>query len=96
MSGQVLSLGIPFVAGLALGAAYFGALWLTIRRMAWSARPTAWLLASTAVRLGLAVGAFYVIMDGRWERLLACLAGFIVMRTYLKRRIGPAPTPGVM
>ena len=39
-----------------------------------------WLLGSAWLRIGLLLAAFYWISDGRWERLLACLLGFVAIR----------------
>jgi hypothetical protein len=30
----------------------------------------------------------YLVMDGQWERLVACLAGFLLMRIVLTRLLG--------
>ncbi len=81
-----------FATGAALGFFYFGALWLTVKRLPQAARP-AWLAAGSFVlRNAAALLGFYHIMDGRWERLLAGLAGFLAMRSVLVRRWGPSRT----
>jgi F1F0 ATPase subunit 2 len=41
------------------------------------------------LRLGATVIIFYLIMDGHWERLLACTVGFLAARTLLIRRLQP-------
>ena len=43
-------------------------------------------LATLAV-LAVVVVGFYFVMDGRWERMLACLAGFIMVRLILVSRM---------
>lgn len=72
------------VAGAVAAGAYFGGLWLTVRRLPHAAHPTRWLLASMAVRLVLLLGAFYLIVRV-WggAALLACAGGFVVVRTIL-------------
>jgi F1F0 ATPase subunit 2 len=37
-------------------------------------------MGSFVVRTGVTLGGFYLIGDGRWERLAACLLGFGVAR----------------
>jgi len=87
---QAVLLSLAFGAGLVLGLVYFGGLWLTVRHLPRARRPGLLSVASLVVRLGLTLVAFYLVMGGRWERLLVALAGFLVMRTILVRRLGPA------
>lgn len=77
-----------FAVGGLLGGFYFGTLWLTVRRLASTTQPALLLLASTAVRMSVVLLCFYVITNGRWERLLACLLGFMLARAFFVRRIG--------
>jgi F1F0 ATPase subunit 2 len=86
---QILSLLLAMVAGLALGLWYFGGLWLTVQRLPSARHPGVLSLISLIIRLGLTLAGFYLVMAGKWERLLACLAGFLLMRTLLVRRLGP-------
>ena len=76
---------LVFAAGTALGFLYFPCLWLTVRRLPASLRPMRLLLISFAVRLGLVLTGFYLVMDGQGERLLVILAGFIAAREVCKR-----------
>jgi F1F0 ATPase subunit 2 len=88
MNSFGLQLCIAVLAGLALGLFYFGGLWLTVRRITCSKRPALLMLASFVVRLLVTLCGFYLVMDGRWERLLACLSGFLVTRFVLTRIAG--------
>jgi len=90
---QLLTLFLAFVAGLVLGLFYFGGLWLTVQRLPQSRHPGLLTLASLVVRLGVTLAAFYLVMGGRWERLLVCLAGFLLVRFLLVRRLGPISSP---
>ena len=92
----ILSLLLGLMAGLALGLWYFGGLWLTVQRLPGARHPGFLSLVSLIIRLGLTLAGFYLVMSGKWERLLACLAGFLLMRTILVRRLGPvsSQTPG--
>jgi F1F0 ATPase subunit 2 len=84
-----LSLLLAFIAGLVLGLIYYAGLWVTIQRLPQSNHPGVLAAVSLFLRLGLVLVAFYLVMGGRWERLLACLAGFLLARTLLTRRLGP-------
>jgi F1F0 ATPase subunit 2 len=79
----VLFLALSLVAGCVLGIFYFGGLWVTVRFLAASKRPGLLLAGSFLLRTGLLLPAFYLITEGRWERLLACLAGFFIARKCL-------------
>ncbi len=73
-------LALSLVAGLVLGGIFFGGLWWTIRRGVASARPWLWFGGSLILRLGVALGGFYYVSGGEWQRLLACLLGFLLAR----------------
>jgi F1F0 ATPase subunit 2 len=89
----LISLFLAFVVGIAVGLFYFGGLWVTVRRLSRSRHPGLLMLISLIVRFGVTLGAFYLVMAGRWERLLVCVAGFLVVRIVLVRRWGPVSTP---
>jgi F1F0 ATPase subunit 2 len=78
-----------FALGTVVGSLYFGGLWWTVRQLPALKRPGLFLLLSLFVRLGVALPLFYLIMDGRWERLLAAVLGFMVVRAFLARRLRP-------
>ncbi|QDS94428.1 N-ATPase, AtpR subunit [Roseimaritima multifibrata] len=77
--------GIPVVAGLALGAFFFGGLWWTIRNGLTSEHPAAWFLVSHVVRLLVTLAGFYFVAQGEWQRVLLCLAGFMIARVIVTR-----------
>lgn len=81
---------------MALGAAYAALLWLSVRRFVHARRPALGLVAGSAMRIALVLGGFYLVMDGQWERLAACFAGFLLVRVAATRWAGPdaAPRPG--
>ncbi|NUN14257.1 MAG: ATP synthase subunit I [Myxococcales bacterium] len=74
-----------FVGGLIIGGLFFGGLWWTLRRGLKAERPAMWFLVSWVVRMGLAVGGFYVVGNGDWRRFLICLLGFIGARVAVVR-----------
>ena len=77
------------LAGVVLGAMFFGGLWWTVRKFVASPHPAAWLLGSSLLRTGVALTGFYVVGAGRWQNLLACLAGFIAARLLMTRVLQP-------
>lgn len=80
MSVNILNLAQVFALGLILGVVYCVMLWYALGRLRLSQRSVFGLLGSAVPRLGLILAAFYWVMDNRWERLLVCLAGFLVTR----------------
>lgn len=85
---NLVILVMMFVLGALIAALYLSSLWLTVRRIHRGRHPALWLLSSLVVRMGLLLIAFYFIVgDGHWERLLAALAGFVILRTIAIRRV---------
>lgn len=94
MSGFI-TLVLAWAAGAGLGLFYFGGLWLTVRRLPDSRVPALLFLGSFAGRLAVTLLGFYLVMDGRWERMLICLVGFLMARQLLISRLRPERTPAV-
>jgi F1F0 ATPase subunit 2 len=90
MTADPASLVLAFLAGMAFGGAYMAALWSSVRRLGRARTPALALLGGAVLRLALVMAAFYLVMDGSWERLLACLAGFVVVRVAVTRWARPA------
>jgi len=74
------TLGLACLAGGALGAIFFGGLWWTLAKGLASSRPAQWFLASLLLRMGIVLTGFYFVAGGHWERLVACLLGFLAAR----------------
>jgi len=87
---DILPLIIAFMVGIGIGAFYFGGLFWTVRRIPEWRRPGIWVTASYFIRTAITVFAFYLIMGGQWQRLLASLLGFVMIRMILVRRLKPA------
>ena len=77
---ETLTLLSAWVAGVLLGAVFFGGLWWTIRKGLSSTHPALWFLGSLLLRTSLTVTGFFFVARGHWERLLVCLVGFIMAR----------------
>jgi F1F0 ATPase subunit 2 len=82
-------------AGAILGIVYFRGLWQTVLRLPDFARP-AWSMSwSFVARVGIVMSGFYFIMlGGHLERLAMAVAGFIIARQILVRRLGRFADPG--
>jgi F1F0 ATPase subunit 2 len=90
---DIFLLALAVVVGLLLGAFFFGGLWWTVRMGLSSRRPAFWFLGSLLVRTGILLAGFYVVSGGQWDRLLACLLGFVIARQIATRLIGPPAEP---
>ena len=71
---------LAFIAGLLLGALFFGGLWFTVKKMSTSAKPALLVLGSFVSRMVVVLIGFYFIGAGNWQRLLIALLGFIIAR----------------
>lgn len=87
MSEWGYSLCVSVAWGMVLGGLYFGGLWLTVSSLPDTRRPVLWMGGSFVLRSTLVMAGFYLVMEGQWQRLLACLAGFLVVRLFLVRRL---------
>ncbi|MBX0328851.1 ATP synthase subunit I [Oscillochloris sp. ZM17-4] len=91
---ETWGLVLAWTTGVALGAFFFGGLWLTVRRGASSKQVALWFFGSLLLRTGVALVGFYLVSAGRWERMLACTLGFVIARLIVTRLIGAAERPG--
>lgn len=86
---ETLTWGLAGVAGLALGAMFFGGLWWTVRKGVTSRRPALLFVGSFVLRSGLALAGFYWVGHNQWQALLPCLLGFGVARFIVIRLVRP-------
>ena len=82
---------VAFFAGMGAGLFYFGGLWWTVRRLPTARQPALLTFGSFLVRTGVSLVAFYFASGGHWQRILASLLGFIIVRVFLVRRIRSSP-----
>ena len=97
-SDSMLVLTAALLAGVALGAVFFGGLWWTVRRGAVSSTPIRWFLGSFVVRTATVLAGFYAVGAGQPVRLGVCMLGFLLGRALVLRmtRNGPSalePSP---
>ena len=101
---EAFGLVLALVTGVLLGATFFGGLWWTVRRGASSKHPALWFICSLLLRMSVVLTGFYFVSAGHWDRVLACLLGFVVTRfavtrltqaaekpPYVAREVGHAP-----
>ncbi len=84
------ALVLAALAGIALGAVFFGGLWWTARRGAASSQPALWFSGSLLVRMAIVLPSLLAVAGGQWARMLACLLGFVVARMAVMRLTRPA------
>ena len=97
--GEVLSLGLAAALGVLLGAFFVGGLWWTVRFRLGREQPALWFVGSLALRLALTLAGFYLVGRNDWQRLVACLLGFIaarlaiqwLTRLHARSELPPAP-----
>ena len=85
---ETLTLLLAWVAGGVLGTIFFGGLWWTVRNGVSSKQPALWFLGSLLLRMSIALAGFYFVSGGHWDRLLACLLGFVIARFIVTRLTG--------
>jgi F1F0 ATPase subunit 2 len=94
VSQYILDPVICLAVGTGLGIFYFGGLWLTVKMLPASRCPGLLALAGFVVRTAVVLGAFYLVMGGRWERLFASVLGFFIVRT-VSVRLALPPRKGL-
>lgn len=78
-----------FFIGMGLGLLYFGGLWLTIKNMNHSRLPMILTLGSFILRtIFVLIILIYIARREEWGNILILLAGLVISRIYLSRKIG--------
>ena len=88
-----MTLFLAGLSGLVIGAVFYAGLWFTVRHGLTAKQPALWFFGSVLVRSPLVLLVFYVAAQGNWQRLVACLAGFLVARLVVTRIVGPTQEP---
>jgi F1F0 ATPase subunit 2 len=91
MMPGTITIIVGLLAGFGLGVVFFGGLWLTVRALPRSTKPTALMLGSFWARTILVVAGFAAAAAGNWQTLILCLLGFTLARFVLARYF---PGPG--
>jgi len=82
-------------AGLLLGGFFFCGLWWTVRKGITAKQPALLFLGSMLVRMSVVMVGFYLVGGDHWQRMLACLMGFMSARLIAIRLKRPAPAVSV-
>ena len=95
-SGDIVTVNVPyllmaFFVGVGAGLFYFGGLWWTVRRLPSARHPAFLTFGSFLLRTGVSLVGFYFASGGHWQRILASLLGFIIVRVFLVRRMRSSP-----
>lgn len=85
MMSEIVLFLPAFVTGLLLGGIFFGGLWWTVKKGLGSKNPALWFIASLLIRTTITVSGFYWVAAGSWQKLLACLSGFLIVRFIITR-----------
>jgi F1F0 ATPase subunit 2 len=86
---ETLTLVLAWVAGVLLGAIFFGGLWWTVRKGLSAKRPALWFFGSLWLRMSIALVGFYIVSSAHWKRLVVCLLGFVLARLIVTRLTRP-------
>jgi F1F0 ATPase subunit 2 len=87
---ESLALIMAWIAGLLLGAIFFGGLWWTVRKGLSSPQPALWFLGSLLLRTVIVLAGLYFVSSHHLERLLVCLLGFVMARVLVTQMTRPA------
>ena len=85
------ALGLALLAGVLLGAFFFGGLWWTVQKGMGSDVPALWFLGSLLLRNGVIMAGFYFVSQNHWSRLVMCFLGFLIARVIVMKRLARSP-----
>lgn len=77
---DILSLVPAVLAGILLGIIFFGGLWFTVNKGLGSKRATLIFFGSLIIRMAIILTGFYFVGGDNWQKMLACLVGFLIAR----------------
>ena len=90
---EALNLVAGLLAGIGLGAFFFGGLWWTVRKGVASEQVALWFIGSMLFRTSVVLLGFYFVLGDDWRRLVAGLLGFVVARLIVMRFTQAAAKP---
>lgn len=82
---EILSLLPAVFAGIVLGVLFFGGLWLTVRKGLDSKNATLIFMGSLIIRMAIVLLGFYYVGADNWQKMMACLGGFLIARIVITR-----------
>ncbi|MGD2042757.1 MAG: ATP synthase subunit I [Acidimicrobiia bacterium] len=84
---MIADIGIGLAVGLIAGVVFFGGLRWTLDRLATARRPLLLTVASFMLRGVAVAGLLVLVSEGVLARVLAGLAGILVVRTVMVARV---------
>lgn len=93
MMNEPVVLILALLAGALLGAFFFGGLWWTVQKGLTAQNPALLFLGSFLLRTAVTLPGFYFVSGGQWQRMLACLLGFVAARFVFVKMKRPVSTP---
>jgi F1F0 ATPase subunit 2 len=85
---ELVQLTLVLLAGMLLGALFFGGLWWTVQKGISARQPALWFVASLLLRTVIVLAGFYFVAAADWKRMLLCLLGFVFARFVIIRLTG--------
>ena len=82
---------MALVAGIIIGCLFYGGLWWTIQKRLGARRAALWFVGGFVVRMVITVGGIYWVANGQWQRLVACMLGFVAGRLLVHWYTGRQP-----
>lgn len=82
---ELINMLPAFIGGIVLGILFFGGLWLTIQKALHSKKPALLFVGSFMLRMAVFLTGFYYVSQNSWQKMLVCLAGFLIARTIITR-----------
>ncbi len=82
---EIINMLPSLVAGAVLGIIFFGGLWLTIKKALHSKKVALLFVVSFILRMTIVLLGLYYASQNSWQKMLVCLAGFLIARTFIIR-----------
>tara|TARA_R110002111_G_scaffold2705_5_gene18018 strand:+ start:5958 stop:6281 length:324 start_codon:yes stop_codon:yes gene_type:complete len=88
----IIQLILSLIAGMLLGAIFFGGLWMTVKNLQKVSWPWLLFLVSALSRTVITLSGFWFIgiwlsPANQWQRMAGCLLGFMIARYLYTRQI---------
>lgn len=84
---SVLAAVLAWLAGVAVGLAYFGSIWWQVHAMVHARRSLPWALGSSFLRIAMLAAGLMLVARGGVLQLLAAALGLWVARAWALRRV---------
>lgn len=82
---EMINMLPSLLAGALLGILFFGGLLLTIQKALHSKKVALLFIGSFIIRMAVTLAGFYFVSQNSWQKMLVCLAGFLIARTIITR-----------